>query len=154
MPSAPVTLLALLVALLTAQRPAHADVSARALEARLYAPCCWNGTLDVHESELARELRHEIETRLRRGETTQQIQADFVERFGGRVLANRDDRSAMLGSLLMGALMIGSALLLARFVHRSIQKGRYERHSPFDSRGLPDDAAREAQLDRELAQFD
>jgi cytochrome c-type biogenesis protein CcmH len=54
--------------------------SAKALESRLYAPCCYGGTLDIHGSDLARVLRAEIETRIARGETTESIQADFVSR--------------------------------------------------------------------------
>lgn len=32
---------------------------AKALESRLYAPSCYNGTLDIHDAELAGELRKE-----------------------------------------------------------------------------------------------
>ena len=39
------------------QPPAMGEVT---LERRLFAPCCWSQTLDVHESELASSLRREI----------------------------------------------------------------------------------------------
>ena len=63
--------------------------SATALEATLLAPCCFGGTLDVHDSEIARALRVEIESRVSRGESTAVVQADLVGRYGSNILANR-----------------------------------------------------------------
>jgi cytochrome c-type biogenesis protein CcmH len=60
-----------------------------ALESTLMAPCCWNQTLDAHESDLASSLRREIHERLAHGETTSAIQADFVVRYGERIVAMR-----------------------------------------------------------------
>ena len=34
--------------------------SAKALESRLYAPCCYGGTLDIHDSPVAQELRVDV----------------------------------------------------------------------------------------------
>lgn len=53
---------------------------ARAIQARLRAPCCWVQTLDVHESELATNLRAEIHARLQRGEKSRTIEDDLVAR--------------------------------------------------------------------------
>lgn len=61
--------------------------SARAVEGRLIAPCCWIQTLDVHESELATTLREEIQVRLARGERAEDIEDDFAARFGEHVRA-------------------------------------------------------------------
>lgn len=60
---------------------------ARATEERLRAPCCWTQTLDVHDSELSRELHREIVTRLRAGESPAQIEEVLVARFGERIRA-------------------------------------------------------------------
>jgi cytochrome c-type biogenesis protein CcmH len=62
-------------------------IGPKGLEARLLAPCCYGGTLDVHDSELAHDLRKEIEDRMARGESADAIEADFVVRFGPRVRA-------------------------------------------------------------------
>ncbi len=51
------------------------------------APCCWQQTLDVHESEITPGLRREITERLRSGESSEAIEADFVARYGERILA-------------------------------------------------------------------
>ena len=47
----------------------------RALEGRLLAPCCYQGTLDVHESESAAALRMRIRGRLHAGETVEAVEA-------------------------------------------------------------------------------
>lgn len=63
------------------------ESKARATEERLRAPCCWTQTLDVHDSELSRELHREIVTRLRAGESSTQIEKVLVARFGERIRA-------------------------------------------------------------------
>jgi cytochrome c-type biogenesis protein CcmH len=60
---------------------------AAALEGRIIAPCCWTQTIDIHGSDIATELRHEIRRRLKAGESAQSIQADLVNRYGERILA-------------------------------------------------------------------
>ncbi|WP_437730599.1 cytochrome c-type biogenesis protein CcmH [Sorangium sp. So ce1335] len=79
----------------------------RALAARLLAPCCWEQTLDVHESELTRELRREIRGRLRRGESADAIEQDLVARHGERIRAAPS--SGVLGKVAFG-LMLGIAV--------------------------------------------
>lgn len=79
----------------------------RALAARLLAPCCWDQTLDVHESEVARDLRREIHARLRRGEAADAIEQDLVARYGERLRAAPS--SGTLGKVALG-LMLGIAV--------------------------------------------
>jgi cytochrome c-type biogenesis protein CcmH len=79
----------------------------RALAARLLAPCCWDQTLDVHESEVARDLRREIHARLRRGEAADSIEQDLVARYGERLRAAPS--SGTLGKVALG-LMLGIAV--------------------------------------------
>ncbi|WP_437587696.1 cytochrome c-type biogenesis protein [Sorangium sp. So ce1000] len=79
----------------------------RALAARLLAPCCWDQTLDVHESEVARDLRREIHARLRRGEAADAIEQDLVTRYGERLRAAPS--SGTLGKVALG-LMLGVAV--------------------------------------------
>jgi cytochrome c-type biogenesis protein CcmH len=67
----------------------HEDSSARAaaIEGRLRAPCCWTQTIDVHDSEVARELHREIVARLEAGESSKQIEDALVARYGERLRA-------------------------------------------------------------------
>jgi cytochrome c-type biogenesis protein CcmH len=68
-------------------------------------------TLDVHESDLADKLRHEIDRRLSAGEPAQQIEDDLVARYGERIRAvprDADPRSQI-------PLAVGLALCAGLF---------------------------------------
>ena len=93
-----------------------------ALESRLYAPCCYNGTLDTHDSELARDLRHEIEGRLAKGETSEAIQSDFVARYGERVIAASSDAPIRGMGFAVVLLMIAAAVALGAALRRWAKK--------------------------------
>lgn len=91
---------------------------AKALESRLYAPCCYGGTLDIHDSELARALREEIEARVTRGETSDAVQDDLVARYGDRILAARSDAPIRHMGTVLGAGLALSAVALAVLARR------------------------------------
>jgi cytochrome c-type biogenesis protein CcmH len=85
----------------------------KSVEAHLLAPCCWNGTLDVHESELASALRREIRGRLRGGEGVEAIEESLVARYGERMrAAPKSERvGLLLGAGVLGVLLAAAALL-------------------------------------------
>ena len=89
----------------------------KSVETRLLAPCCWNGTLDVHESDLARDLRREIRARLRSGETVDAVEASMIERYGDRVRATPANEHV---GLLLGAGVLGVALMAIVLLRRSV----------------------------------
>jgi cytochrome c-type biogenesis protein CcmH len=85
----------------------------KSVEARLLAPCCWNGTLDVHESDLATALRKEIRARLRGGEDVEAVEEALVARYGERMrAAPKSERvGLLLGAGVLGVLLAAAALL-------------------------------------------
>lgn len=85
----------------------------KSVEAHLLAPCCWNGTLDVHESDLASTLRKEIRARLRAGEGVEAIEEALVARYGERMrAAPKSERvGLLLGAGVLGVLLAAAALL-------------------------------------------
>lgn len=70
---------------MSARAPAPGEL---ALETRLLAPCCWQGTLDAHESESAQALRMEIRARLYAGEAPEALEASIVRQYGERIRAS------------------------------------------------------------------
>jgi cytochrome c-type biogenesis protein CcmH len=64
-----------------------AEARARALEAKLMAPCCFTQTIDQHESEAAQQMRAELRVWLAGGLSDQQILDRYVARYGARILA-------------------------------------------------------------------
>lgn len=92
--------------------PAAGEVT---LERRLLAPCCWNQTLDMHESDLASSLRREVRARLHAGEPASTIEDDMVARYGERIRAvdkGHDPGGAMPFLVGLGALSIGALLVV------------------------------------------
>jgi cytochrome c-type biogenesis protein CcmH len=140
-----------LVALATSDARADTRPGAAALEARLYAPCCYGGTLDTHDSDLARDLRREIEGRLAGGEESASIQADFVSRYGERVVAARSDTPIRAMGLWMVGLTLAAAVGLGFALRRWTRKPEYG--APLlAAAGVPD--AFDERLDAELADLD
>jgi cytochrome c-type biogenesis protein CcmH len=113
---------ALLALASTAPALAHPDVTddrSRVVSSRLLAPCCYQQTLDVHESPMATALRDEIRARLRAGETPAQVETSLVARYGERVRAvpqNHDPRDHVL--VLVALAMVLGAVLLLRALRR------------------------------------
>ena len=98
--------------------PTTTTAGPKAFEARLNAPCCWNGTLDMHDSELAQQLRTEIEQRWSHGETAETIQADLVGRYGAKLLAARSDAPIRDMTVLLSVLLVALAVALGFLVRR------------------------------------
>jgi cytochrome c-type biogenesis protein CcmH len=111
------------------------------LETRLFAPCCYVQTLDVHESELADKLRHEIEQRIVAAEAPQHIEDDLVARYGERIRAvprDADPRGQIplaVGLGLAGTLLaLGLVALRWRGAMRRTARASRMREAPDDLR--------------------
>lgn len=113
-----------------------------ALLGKLVAPCCWTQTLDVHSGATPDALRAEIHRRLSSGESAAAIEADFVARYGPRVLAEPEGSPLPLVTLGLVALALGAAgglvLALRRWVRRSEAA---ERASTSDGSGASPEGA-------------
>jgi cytochrome c-type biogenesis protein CcmH len=99
------------------------ETSAKYVQGRLLAPCCYQQTLDIHESELATELRVEIAARVTRGEPAAAIEDDMVARYGERVRAvpkGTEPRGVIttLGSLLLLVTLVLMLVLVRRWSRR------------------------------------
>jgi cytochrome c-type biogenesis protein CcmH len=116
-----VALLVLAPAIAFADAPAPGE---HELEGRLFAPCCWTQTLDIHESGIAETLRREIRERLRAGERSADVEADLVSRYGAQILAvptGRDPREQIVWLTLggMGLVLVGLFLAARRWARGS-----------------------------------
>jgi cytochrome c-type biogenesis protein CcmH len=136
------------------QPPAPGEIT---VERRLLAPCCWNQTLDVHESDLATSLRHEIRARLHAGEAQSAIEDSLAARYGEKIRAverGRDPGGAMPFFVGFAALFAGGSLvaLLRRWRRAGARIRPVETTKPSDadSAGGPEDA----RLDDELRALD
>ncbi len=101
--------------LTTEQKALQADV-----EHSLVSPCCWNMTVDQHESGVSRQVREEITQLVKEGKDKDQILRFFSSqpRYGERILAT-PSQDTLLGksaywlipiAILFGALVVGIAI--------------------------------------------
>ena len=125
---------------------AEPPASARALEARLLAPCCWGSTLDMHDSEIAHDLRAEIETRVAHHENVEAIQADMVERYGDKILAARSDTPIRNMGLALSVIALAAAGAFALLLRRWTRKASAPTTAPHD--------ALDDRIDADLADLD
>lgn len=85
------------------------------LEHSLVAPCCWNMTVDQHESPASREVRQKIAEMIRDGKTKDEIINYFVSQpqYGERILAS-PSQDTLLGKAAYW--LIPLALIFGIFV--------------------------------------
>jgi cytochrome c-type biogenesis protein CcmH len=124
--------------------------AAKRIEGRLYAPCCWKQTLDIHASPLADELRAEIARRSAAGEAEAAIEDDLAHRYGERIRAapTRFDPDGVAWGLA------GFAGLGGVFVWWWARRRRVETAAPAPSPPSPRDEALNDRLDDELRELD
>ncbi|MFN0072315.1 MAG: cytochrome c-type biogenesis protein CcmH [Chloroflexota bacterium] len=101
--------------LIPATQAEDLDVQTRSIAKRLQCPICESVSVADSPSELATQMRAVIRTRLEQGESSDQIVAYFVERYGEGVLVEPPRHGVglivWLGPL-MGLILGGVALAL------------------------------------------
>ena len=111
-----------LVTLLLASALYAADSDAvRKIERRFIAPCCWSENLTIHQSDVAVQMRSEIERLVATGRTEEEIVDLYVARYGERILAV--PRGARLWVLTLTPLLIlmAGAYAVVRYLSRHRQ---------------------------------
>jgi cytochrome c-type biogenesis protein CcmH len=82
-----------LVLLLLALQPLTAEENAvKRIQDRFLAPCCWQQSVAVHNSDIAKQMRAEIASMVADGKNEEQIVDVYVARYGERIL--REPRGA------------------------------------------------------------
>lgn len=95
--------------------PPTATVTAdqvNAIAHKLYCPVCENITLDTCATAACEDWRNEIHLQLEAGRTEDQIIADFVQRFGDRVVGTPQDSALRALSLITPWIIIIAVLIL------------------------------------------
>jgi cytochrome c-type biogenesis protein CcmH len=128
------------------------------LEGRIRAPCCWNQTIDIHGSPSSGQLRREIRKRLRAGESTEQIEASIVARYGERILAvpHGNPLKDVAAGLVIAVLAAGgiAGVLVVRWRNRSSPPGGGNNGKPGSAGKAKGRDEWDERLDRELEKLD
>lgn len=93
------------------------------LEHSLVAPCCWNMTVDQHESGAARQVRAEISDLLKQGKAKDDILQAMVAEYGERILATPDQGNFMgkLAYWLIPVSVVLGLILVGKKIRRFAQ---------------------------------
>ena len=126
------------------------------LEATLLAPCCWNQTLDNHNSDVANEVRREIRVRLLAGEDVDTVRAAMARKYGERIVAVPDDSPLATVALGLG-IAVGVAGLIAawaliRWRRKSEEAEAAERGARAENEKANESAAEPDEFDERLDQ--
>ena len=101
---------------------------ASVLIGRLRPPCCYQQTLDIHESPIASALREEIRERIAAGETQSAIETHMVARYGDRIRASPNETIVENAALILVFVAVFSAIgllfLLLRWSRQRIAEQR------------------------------
>lgn len=115
--------------------PAEDLATARKIQERLVAPCCWQENLATHRSPEAASLRAEILQQIDAGRSESEIVEHFVARYGERILREpRGFRSTLLSVIPWLALGLGCLWILRHL--RRITRRQAQASSTVDV--LPD----------------
>lgn len=126
------------------------------LEGRLLAPCCWNQTLDIHGSVPTYELRREIRSRLKAGESSDSIEASIVQRYGKKILAVPDSSPLISVANVLGLAFAGAGIGAYFMLRRWSRAGAAAKtkKAPGEGGAEPKRDALDERLDRELEEIE
>jgi len=100
----------------------------------------------MHDSEIAHDLRAEIETRIAHHENVEAIQADMVERYGAKILAARSDTSIRNMGMALTLVAVAAVGAFALLIRRWTRKVAPTPRAPADEL--------DARIDADLAELD
>jgi cytochrome c-type biogenesis protein CcmH len=91
----------------------------REIEDSLIAPCCWSQPVSQHYSEVAEQIRNEVQAMVASGKTRDEILDYYVAKYGERILATPRARGFnSLVYILPWAALIAGAWFLVMLVKK------------------------------------
>ncbi|MGC2701462.1 MAG: cytochrome c-type biogenesis protein CcmH [Candidatus Acidiferrales bacterium] len=105
--------------------PLSAQQTARInrVENQLLAPCCYTEPVSRHGSEVAIEMRHEIEMMVLGGQSERQILDHYKALYGMAILVEPEGGYRAALYIFPGAAVVLGILLLVTFLQRSMNGG-------------------------------
>jgi len=134
---------------------AEQEATARRVEEKLMAPCCFGSTVATHHSPAADAIRNEVRSLVAQGRSEQEILDQYLDRYGERILALPVARGFNLLAYWVPAIgwLCGTAVVVAWLVRRrktASANGRF----PSRSDDSEEARRRQHQMQEELAAFD
>jgi len=101
--------------------PAALEKQAKAIEAMLIAPCCWQQQVSLHQSAAADEIKLTVRRLLADGKTQQQILDQYVAEYGDRILAEPPARGFSAALYVAPWLFLAGSIGLVVVVVRKLR---------------------------------
>jgi len=128
------------------------------IEHSLVAPCCWNMTVDLHESPASHKVRDKIAELLEQGKTKEEILTYFIAQpqYGERILAAPSQKS-FLGKMaywLIPIVFIFGGLIAVKTI-KSLSKAKSEKPAQYKKiESQPGGDKWEQKVEDELSELD
>jgi len=123
-----VLLLATFAPLLRAREAANPRLEK--LYATFIAPCCWSKNLTEHNSQVAAEMRSEIDLMVQAGRSDDEIKSTFLAKYGQRVLALPEGAPRVWLFWMPVAVAVAGLILVFFFLKRSTLKAKVHATAP------------------------
>ncbi len=91
---------------------------ASALQKRLLAPCCWNEPVATHRSEVALEMRAEINRLVAEGKSDREILDLYKSRYGLRILVEPEGQRSFWIHLAPPAVLLAGGVWVMLVIRR------------------------------------
>ena len=126
------------------------------IEHSLISPCCWNMTVDQHDSPAAKKVRGEIAVLLKEGKTKGEILTYFTDQpqYGERILAAPSQKT-LLGKLaywLIPMAMVFGLFVVGMTIRRLVRRPGSKQLRAQE--GQPVSSALDDRVESELKNFD
>ncbi|MEW5983206.1 MAG: cytochrome c-type biogenesis protein CcmH [Acidobacteriota bacterium] len=141
----------LVLALVVAAAPpdqAAIERQAKALEAKLIAPCCWSQQVSVHQSPAADQIKADVRRMLTEGKAPQQILESYVAQYGDRILAEPPARGFSAALYVVPWILLAGSVGLVVVVIRRLRAPDAARPAPAEQVPVNDEEAE--RIDEEL----
>ncbi len=96
---------------------------AEALEQRLMAPCCWSETVAEHRSEIALQMRAEIEQMVGEDKSDREILDYYKAQYGMRILTEPEGGLFVVMNVAPVAVLVAGLILVVALIRRWAKAG-------------------------------
>ncbi len=127
------------------------EARAKALEAKIIAPCCWTQPVSQHYSEVAATIKKQIREMLAAGRSDQEILDRYVSEYGERVLASPRPRGFNLLAYVLPWVGLGAGIALVWLILKRWSRG--SQAVPSVAAPAPD-ADYDERIEKELRRLD
>ena len=93
-----------------------------ALQKSLLAPCCWAEPVATHRSELALEMRAEINRMVGEGKSDREILDHYRARYGMRILVEPEGERSFWMHLVPPIAILAGAAWVVFLIHRWVRR--------------------------------